>query len=77
MNRLFGLLSCTIALFLLPMTIELLNDAIGIPGETGAASGAWIFFVLLFLVTLSAAWLGIKVIRKAQNQHTSMYRSNW
>jgi hypothetical protein len=77
MNRLFGLLSCTIALFLLPMTIELLNDAIGIPGETGAASGAWIFFVLLFLVTISAAWLGIKVIRKSQTLHRSMYRSNW
>ncbi|HPH82357.1 MAG TPA: hypothetical protein PL185_07270 [Flavobacteriales bacterium] len=68
MIRLFGLLSCLLALFLLPLNLRLLSDAVGMSSNSslsGSCSGSWILFALLSLTTLLSAFAGIKVIRKA------------
>jgi ABC-type transport system involved in multi-copper enzyme maturation permease subunit len=69
MNRLLGLLSFLLALFLLPMTLRLLSDALGmytpVNGESSGHNGAWIIFGFLSSFTLLTAWMGIKIIRKA------------
>jgi len=69
MNRLLGLLSFLLALFLLPMTLRLLSDALemytSVNGQSSGHTGAWIIFGFLSSFTLLTAWMGIKIIRKA------------
>jgi len=68
MIRLFGLLSCLLALFLLPLNLRLFSDAMGMTSNeslSGSCSGGWILFVILSFTTLLSAYAGVKVIRRA------------
>ncbi len=62
MIRLFGLLSFLLALFLLPMNFRLLTDALEVGGT---AAGAWIFFSIMLVLTLSSGWMGVRFLRRA------------
>lgn len=62
MIRLLGLLSCLFALFLVPMSLRLLSDALN---WEAAGSGVYIVLAGVLLLTIVSAYFGLKVIRRA------------
>jgi hypothetical protein len=68
MIKLFGLLSCLLALFLLPLNLRLLSDAMGMsnnPSLANSCSGSWILLVILAFTTCLSGFAGVKVLKKA------------
>jgi hypothetical protein len=61
MVRLLGLLSCLFALFMVPMSLRLLSDAL-----SWEASGSGVYIVLagVMLLTLASGYFGLRVLRR-------------
>jgi hypothetical protein len=67
MIKFFGKFCFIQSLFLLPMSLRLLSDALDVSGSASPeqiSSGVWIFFSLVFSLMVLSGWFGIRVIRR-------------
>ncbi|MBX7202197.1 MAG: hypothetical protein IT240_10700 [Bacteroidia bacterium] len=67
MMKFFGKFCFIQSLFLLPMSLRLLSDALDVTGSSQPQQmgvGVWIFFSLVFSLMVLSGWFGLRVIRK-------------
>jgi hypothetical protein len=67
MVKFFGKFFFIQSLFLLPMSLRLLSDALDVTGSSApepTGAGVWIFFSLVFSLMILSGWFGLRIIRK-------------